>query len=180
MDPFHICADATVSVCMVWTGLRIRNDELCERLDAAVADAETAAADRRELQAALDEAKERAAKSEAEAAELAKQSAIDAAALESLEYLHGVVPSQAHAESSGGLVAPEQGREAASDLGEKEVKRLQSELTEALTLSESREAELIAVQSELRAAEEKYSELVASHAAVRTNDYNYNLHSQST
>lgn len=151
----------------VLRGELLQQSEQVAALQATVADAECAAANAHGLQAALDKARydaelarEQVAQSTAAAAKIAKQSAADAAALESLEYLHGVLPSQ-------------QG--SAGDCGEDEVERLRSELSEAMVLSESRMVELEAARLESRVAEEKYCQLVASHAAVRPNDWDSNF-----
>ena len=162
---------------MLWTELRSHNDELRARLDVAVADAQTESENKLELQAALDEARsdairaqERLAESEEEAAAISEQAAADAAALESLEYLHGVLPK--HADNgfigdSASLEPLRQKIKTGEDSGEDELGNLRLELREALLLSETRRTELEAAQLASQAAEQKYSELVASHAEVR-------------
>ena len=167
----------TGHVCMIRTELRSHNTELCRLVNSAVADAEAAAASRHELQVALDEARseancarERLAKSLEAAAEVAERSAADVAALESLEYLHEVLPSQTQFGPIGdrAMSEPHQRQTFASTgLSGDEVERLRSELSEALALSESRKAELEAARAESRVAEKKNSQLVASYAAVR-------------
>jgi hypothetical protein len=161
---------------MMWTELRSRNTELCSLVNSTIASAEAAAASRHELQVALDEArsdanraKEQLAKSLEAAAEVAERSAADVAALESLEYLHEVLPSQTQFGPIGDRAMPEPHQRQIGGTGPcgDEAERLRSELSEALVLSESRKAELEAARIESRVAEEKYSQLVASHAAVR-------------
>ena len=162
---------------MMWTELRSRNTELCSLVNSTIASAEAAAASRHELQVALDEArsdanraKEQLAKSLEAAAEVAERSAADVAALESLEYLHEVLPSQTQFGPIGDRAMPEPHQRqmfGGTGLSGDEAERLRSELSEALVLSESRKAELEAARIESRVAEEKYSQLVASHAAVR-------------
>ena len=162
---------------MLWTELRSHNDELRGQLDVAVAEAQTETESRVELQAALDEARsdairarEQVAKREEEAAAISEQAAADAAALESLEYLHGVLPSHADNGFIGdrALSAPRRQKiESGGDSGEDELGNLRLELREALLLAETRRTELEPAQLALQAAEQKYSELVASHAEVR-------------
>jgi hypothetical protein len=152
---------------MIWTELRSRNTELCSLVNSTIASAEAAAASRHELQVALDEARSDANRAKEQ---LTKSLEADVAALESLEYLHEVLPSQTQFGPIGDRAMPEPHQQqmfGGTGLSGDEAERLRSELSEALVLSESRKAELEAARIESRVAEEKYSQLVASHAAVR-------------
>ena len=150
----------------------LQQSEQIVALQAKVAAAEGAAANTHALQAALDEARsdaklarEQVAHSTAAAAKIVEQSAADAAALESFEYLHGVLPSQSQEGSAG-------------DGREDEVELLRSEVRESLVLYESTKVELEAARAESQLAEEKYCQLVESHAEVRPHDWNSSFLSQ--